>query len=49
MLFEILINILIIFLSFIIISCFGILIAGATSDWKELLERKGKRKNNYDD
>jgi len=40
---EILINILIIFLSFIIISCFGILIAGAISDWKELLGRKGKK------
>ena len=43
MLFEVFINILIVFLSFVIISCFGILIAGAISDWKELLGRKGKK------
>jgi len=43
MLFEILIAILIIFLSFVIITCFGILIIGIIFDWKELLERRRKK------
>jgi hypothetical protein len=40
MFFEFLINILIVYLSFIIIVCTGILIIGAVEDWKELLGRK---------
>ena len=40
MLFEVFINILIVFLSFVIVSCFGVLIIGVISDWKELLKRK---------
>jgi len=43
MLFEVFINILIVFLSFVIITCFGILIIGVISDWKELLECRRKK------
>ncbi len=37
---DMLINILIVYLSFIIIGSFVILIVGAVCDWKELLKRK---------
>jgi len=40
MFFDFLISMLIVYLSFVIIVCFGILIIGAVADWKELLGRK---------
>jgi len=43
MLFEVLINILIVYLSFVITGSFVILIVGAVCDWKELLKRKRKK------